>query len=83
LPKQELLWSKHNKCCKIVRDYVLIAHLYLYVNISGELEVGLLLQLIQLIQLLHFTFCLTKIKLTIISSPIIFISHGRTSGIVQ
>jgi hypothetical protein len=28
-------------------------------------------------------FCLTKIKLTIISSPIIFISHGCTSGIVQ
>jgi hypothetical protein len=26
---------------------------------------------------------LTKIKLTIISSPIIFISHGRTSGIVH
>jgi hypothetical protein len=50
---------------QIIRDYVLTAHLYLYVNISGELEVGLLLQL------LHFTFCLTKIKLTIISSPII------------
>jgi hypothetical protein len=35
---------------QIIQDYVLIVQLYFYVNISGELEVGLLLQL------LHFTF---------------------------
>jgi hypothetical protein len=35
---------------QIIQDYVLTVHLYFYINISGELEVGLLLQL------LHFTF---------------------------
>jgi hypothetical protein len=75
--KARVVVIQAQRLLQIIRDNVLIVHLYFYVNISGELEVGLLFQL------LHFTFCLTKIKLSIISSPIIFISHGRTSGIVH
>jgi hypothetical protein len=47
-------------------DLCLSVHLYLYHNISGELELG------RLLQFYHFIFNLTKIKLTIILSPILF-----------